>query len=103
MSGNVVRQGLLLVRSKPSKSKFRVGAVVPSSGVYQVFHQSHRVSHEVTLIKDETFPPCNKCGDKVHFELVKEVPEIDHEHFKFKIRLYEIPHPEDEEQAEETA
>lgn len=74
MSSNEVRQDLQLVRSKLSKSKFRVGEAIPVNGIYRVFHLSHRVSHDVTLLKDEKFPPCNRCGDNVYFKLVKNVP-----------------------------
>ena len=102
MCGNRVRQDLQLV-PKPSKSKFRVGEVIPASGIYEVLHLDHRVRHDVTLLKHERFPPCNKCGDNVYFELVREVPEINKDHYDFKVRLFEIPHPEEEEQAEETA
>ncbi len=91
-----------MVKSKPPKSKFRVGEVIPASGIYQVFHLLHRASHDVTLLKDEKFPPCNKCGENVYFELVREVPEIN-EDYGFKVRLFEIPHPEDEDRSEETA
>ena len=103
MSGNLVRQGLQLVQSKPSKSKFRVGAAIPATGIYRVFHLSHRANHDVTLLKGEKFPPCNKCGDDVYFELVREVPAIDGKDYDFKVRLFEVPHPDEEEQAEETA
>ncbi len=91
-----------MVKSKPSKSKFRVAEAVPASGIYRIFHLLHRASHEVTLLQDEKFPPCNKCGDKVYFELVRAVPAIDRD-YGFKVRLFEVPHPQEEEQAEETA
>ena len=103
MCGKRVRQGLQLVQSKSSKSKFRVGEVIPASGIYDVLHSDHRVRHDVTLLKDEKFPPCNKCGANVYFELVREAPKLNQEHYDFKVRLFEIPHPEEEEQAEETA
>lgn len=105
MSANVSRQGrqgLQLVQSKPSKSKFRVGEAIPASGIYRIFHLAHRSSHDVTLLKDEKFPPCNKCGDKVYFELVREVPELNRD-YDFKVRLFEVPHPEEEQAEEETA
>ena len=104
MSVNAGRQSIPVVKPKPSESKFSVGEVIPVSGVYRVFHSIHRVSHDVTLLKNEKFPPCRQCADKVYFELVREVPEID-ENYEFKVRLFQIPHPKEEqdEAAEETA
>ena len=90
-----------LVHVRPSKKKYRVGERVPGSGIYRVFHSIHRVSHEVTLLQDEVFPPCMQCTDKVHFELVKVVPAI--EEYDFRVRLYQIPHPVNKEEATKTA
>ena len=49
---------------------FRVGESILASGVYRVYHNRHRVSHEVSLFAGETFPRCSKCGEDVHFELI---------------------------------
>ena len=35
---------------------FASGQVVPESGVYRVHHAEHRLSHEVTLIRENRFP-----------------------------------------------
>ena len=92
-----VGRGLRLV-PKRSKRKFRVAETIPITGIYEVVHLAHRASHQATLLKGEKFPPCNKCGDEVSFELVREVFVINDD---FKVRLYQIPHPKEEEQAEE--
>ena len=57
--------------STKSKERFRPDAVVERSGVYEAFHASHRITHEVTLIAGQRFPNCSRCKDKVRFELVK--------------------------------
>jgi hypothetical protein len=93
----VVKQikGFGLVSKAPSKF-FVVGEVIPATGVYQVFHGPHRLAHEVTLLGGETFPRCAMCKDDVHFKLVHAAPRIAHDP-SFQIRLYEIPHPEQDE------
>jgi hypothetical protein len=42
--------------------RFGTGAVIPSTGIYRVIHRAHRLPHEATLFKGETFPKCQKCG-----------------------------------------
>ena len=85
-----------MVRDERTQSPFfRVGERVPKSGVYRVFHAEHRVSHEVTLVRDTAFPRCASCGVHVHFELLNAAPEIDDDANFRSRRLYEIPHPED--------
>jgi hypothetical protein len=77
---------------------FRVGEPVPQSGVYRVFHAEHRVSHEVTLVAAQDFPRCSHCGNNVHFEMLHSAPEIDQDRNFSTRRLYEIPHPEEQDQ-----
>jgi hypothetical protein len=62
------------------------------SGIYRVYHAGHRLPHEVTLLRNEIFPPCSKCGDSVSFELLRSLPHIEDK--DFHVRLYTIPHPE---------
>ena len=92
----------VLASTRRSKKQFHAGEAIRTSGIYRVFHSIHRVSHEVTLLKGEQFPPCHRCGAKVHFELQREVPSIDSD-YDFRIRLFQIPHPEVKEAEEETA
>ena len=70
----------------------RPGDIILESGLYRVYHGGHRLSHEVTLLRNETFPPCNRCGDSVCFELVRSIPALQDR--EFHIRLYVIPHPD---------
>ncbi len=60
----------LLKGSRP-KPRFEPGTLVERSGIYEAFHASHRVTHQVTLLEGQTFPPCARCKDKVRFELVR--------------------------------
>jgi hypothetical protein len=50
--------------------KFTPGQRVPLSGIYRVYHDSHRLMHEASLKVGETFPCCKQCGIKISFELV---------------------------------
>ena len=49
--------------------------MVPQSGIYRVRHRSHRVPHEVTLLRDQYFPRCANCDTAVIFELGRAVPD----------------------------
>lgn len=71
------------------QTPLRVGEKIPVSGIYRVHHRDHRSPHEVTLLRDEVFPPCAKCGNSVYFELVTALPGL--EHRDFHIRLFAIP------------
>ncbi len=79
---------------KPSHPRFRVGQNIPSSGIYRVFHRGHREAHEVTLLAGEVFPRCSKCGTDVQFSLTEAAPTLESQS-GFRVRLYEIPHPEE--------
>ena len=48
--------------------KYRPGELVVKSGVYRVFHDSHRLMHQVTLEEGARFPACRRCGGAVRFE-----------------------------------
>ncbi len=64
------------------------GPIVPESGIYKVVHQSHRLPHEVTLIKGQAFPRCSMCRDAVNFEVVHLAPYLT---VQSGIVLYELP------------
>ena len=74
---------------RPEQPVFRVGDAISNSGIYRVHHFQHRYSHEVTLLRNERFPRCAKCGDAVYFELVRVVPGLEEK--DFRVRLYSIP------------
>ena len=71
---------------------FRALEPIPESGIYRVFHGDHRTSHDVTLLKGQSFPECKACGNLVHFELVRAAPGLEHDN-DFNVRLYQLPHP----------
>jgi hypothetical protein len=52
-----------------AEKNYRPGEQVPASGVYVVNHVDHRPEHAVTLLENETFPPCSVCKDQVRFRL----------------------------------
>lgn len=69
---------------------YRAGQQIPTSGIYLVEHFRHRVDHEVTLLRNELFPFCQKCGFGVVFTLMQAAPEIDSATSP-KIVLHQIP------------
>jgi hypothetical protein len=76
---------------------FRTDEIVPQSGIYRVRHSSHRVPHEVTLLRDQYFPRCAKCDTAVMFELVRAViDEYEPAILSPRICLYELPVFEDD-------
>lgn len=76
---------------------YATGQRVPASGIYQVRHREHQLPHEVTLLKDETFPPCSRCSTAVLFKLVRLVTALDKS--GWKIILNVLPVFEDERAA----
>jgi hypothetical protein len=72
--------------------RFKTGAVIPDSGVYRVNHSAHRLPHEVTLLKGETFPKCQKCAEAVTFQMVRVVKHTkDVRELSWHVVLYELP------------
>jgi hypothetical protein len=55
---------------KPSKT----GDVATETGIYRVYHDQHRLPHEVTVLRGDQFPRCAKCNDAVSFELFYAAP-----------------------------
>jgi len=55
--------------------EFSPGDTVPTSGVYRVYHDSHRLMHEATLLADSLLPRCKQCKSKVRFELARPVAD----------------------------
>jgi hypothetical protein len=93
---------LLLVKSAAVKMTknptFRTDQIVPQSGVYRVQHRKHRLPHEVTLLRDNTFPRCAQCKNAVMFELLQAVKdETGTTGLSTRIYLYELPVIDDEE------
>ena len=74
---------------------FRSGQSVPTSGIYRIIHAEHRLSPEVTLLKDEVFPVCSQCRTAVRFELLRSTPNAAADR-EFRVRLYALPVIENE-------
>jgi hypothetical protein len=79
--------------------RHRTGLKIRQTGIYTVYHAEHRLPHEVTLLKGETFPRCSQCGTSVEFELLKAAPEIDGSG-GFRVVLYELPASETKEETD---
>lgn len=71
--------------------RLRTGDAIPASGIYRVYHSAHRLPHEVTLLKDEVFPRCQGCCDRVEFEPVRLAEEWNGARPARAIVLYELP------------
>jgi hypothetical protein len=74
--------------------RFKTGEQIPYSGIYKVIHRQHRLPHQVTLLRGETFPRCAKCGDLVAFILVQAV-SLEDGLSSFRVRLYVLPELDD--------
>jgi hypothetical protein len=71
---------------------FSTGELIEESGIYRVCHSAHRLPHEVTLLKGEKFPKCQKCADEVKFELVRALQySTAVKDFDWRVTLYELP------------
>jgi hypothetical protein len=51
------------------KKQFQPGEPVPETAVYAVIHDGHRSIHHATLRKEELFPQCSTCAERVRFEI----------------------------------
>jgi hypothetical protein len=63
-------------KAKLKREKFQAGQIAPATGVYLVRHRTHRPAHEAILLKNETFPRCNQCGDSVRFQIIKALASV---------------------------
>jgi hypothetical protein len=100
MTGNRNQIFLIKSSSMPGGS-FKTGAIIPDSGIYRVSHSAHRLPHEVTLLKGETFPKCQKCAECVTFELIRAMDVVPSS--LSRVKLYELPVLEDTAAASEVS
>lgn len=58
--------------------EFKPGEKAPVSGIYRVVHdQTHKATHEDTMPKGHTFPPCGGCkGGGPRYVLVRETQHL---------------------------
>ena len=52
---------------------YRPGDIVPTTGIYKIYHRQHRLMHEAALIEETAFPRCRKCKGAVRFVLARSV------------------------------
>ena len=71
------------------------GQEIPESGTYNVEHVQHLGPTEITLIRGQKFPVCEKCGYGVVFYLRQRAKPTD-EH---PIVLHRIPELDDNKAA----
>jgi hypothetical protein len=65
-------------------SVFPANDPVPVSGIYGAVHEGYHLHpHKVFCLKDQRFPPCITCGDKVEFQFEEKLLYVlEHESFK---------------------
>jgi hypothetical protein len=73
---------------RAGRHPFETGRMVPETGIYRVSHVSHRLLHEVVILKGERFPRCAKCNEAVLFDLVHAAPDLFQQS---PHRVYELP------------
>jgi hypothetical protein len=74
------------------RGRFKTDNVIPQSGIYRVYHAAHRLPHEVTLLKGERFPKCQKCADAVTFKLLRALQyQTAVKNSSWRVTLYELP------------
>jgi hypothetical protein len=61
------------VKEEPDGFRYKPGQLVPRTGIYRIYHRSHRLMHEATLIEKTYFPRCKRCKSAVRFELARPV------------------------------
>jgi hypothetical protein len=66
------------------------GQKVPASGIYEVRHNKHRLPHEVTLLRDQQFPRCERCGTAVQFRVVRLVDALDERREKIVLNMLPV-------------
>lgn len=79
-----------LVKGEQVAPTLTTDAPIPHTGIYRVIHAEHRLPHEVILFKEEKFPRCSKCQDRVRFELVYPAEEI-YADSSFRVVVHELP------------
>jgi hypothetical protein len=75
------------------------GQKVPASGIYEVRHKKHRLPHEVTLLRDQRFPPCERCGTVVQFKVVRLVDGFDERRGRIVLNMLPVMNDNGEQAA----
>ena len=75
-------------------NSYKPGEVIPESGIYRVQHDAHRLMHTATLLRATLFPLCRRCGQRVRFELLRQVKSSQVPAFRDTAHLKEYPLPD---------
>jgi hypothetical protein len=75
------------------------GQKVPASGIYEVRHKQHRLPHEVTLLRDQPFPPCARCGTAVQFKVARLVDGFDERRGRIVLNMLPVMNDNGEQAA----
>ena len=73
--GEVILKFRLIQGGERRMQVFRPGQRVSRSGIYRIYHASHRLMHEATLRANDIFPCCRQCGARVTFELLRPMKD----------------------------
>jgi len=76
---------------------YETGTIVPETGIYRVVHTTHRLPHEVVILRGQRFPKCQRCAENVLFELLHAAPDL-FRHTTFIV--YELPVIEEADSAQ---
>jgi len=60
----------------PIDEQFKPGDSCLETGIYRVFHDQHRLPHEVVVLRGDSFPRCAKCTEGVSFVLFYSAPML---------------------------
>src|SRR5450432_854336 len=60
----------------PIDEPFKPGDSCLETGIYRVFHDQHRLPHEVVVLRGDSFPRCAKCTEGVSFVLFYSAPML---------------------------
>jgi hypothetical protein len=55
---------------------YHSGQKVPETALYRVFHYQHRLPHDVVIQQGESFPACDRCGERVTFSISETAETI---------------------------
>ena len=77
-------------------NRFSTGDKIPETGVYYVYHPTHRLVRSVRLLEGDFFPRCSQCVDRAEFELVMRVMDPDHYE---SLHIFELPLHDEEAEA----
>ena len=73
-----------------STEVYRTGEAVPETGIYGVSHSPHCLPSEVTLLRQQPFPRCEKCEAPVEFTFLRSARHVA-TNLNFHVVLFVLP------------